>query len=161
MKVSPENLDKFRAILDRRTSINSVTGCWEYQNTDGYGYGRVQIDNENYGTHILSAMLFLMYIPTNGSMVCHRDEVCKSKACWNPDHLYVGDAFDNNWDKHLVGNARSRYSDVTHCVKGHEFTPENTYLSKRKETGKMQRNCIKCQAIRTKEYQMRQRKKGK
>lgn len=135
------DIKKFRLILESRTSINSETGCWEYLGVNGDGYGQVTIDREFHYVHVLSARMFLGYIPTRGLMVCHRLE-CKSKACWNPKHIYVGDAWENNQDIRQAGNARGRYSGVTHCVNGHELTSSNTYWSKR-DTGQ-RRQCRMC-----------------
>ena len=97
---------KFKLILERRTSINSQTGCWEYLGVNGSGYGQVTIDGQFYYVHVLSAMMFFGYVPTNGLMICHKDDVCKSKACWNPEHIYIGDAWENNQDIRQAGNAK-------------------------------------------------------
>ena len=40
-------------------------------------------------------------------------------------------------------NHRGKYSDATHCIHGHEFTPENTYYYT-KPDGKTRRSCITC-----------------
>ncbi len=135
--------NKIRSILEQRTSINSPTGCWEYLGVNGSGYGQITIDSKFYYTHVLSAILFLGYIPTNGLMVCHQP-ICKSRSCWNPEHIYIGDADDNNYDIKQAGNAKGRYSDVTHCVNGHEFSSMNTYWSKRDRNGVMRRHCRAC-----------------
>lgn len=143
------DIEKLRPILESRTSINSETGCWEYLGINGAGYGQITIDRKFYYVHVLSAMMFLSYIPAQGLMICHKDDVCRSRACWNPEHLYIGDAWENNQDIMKTGNYKGRYSDVTHCVNGHEFTPANTYNVRRLGTGKMRRQCRLCKRMRS------------
>lgn len=53
---------------------------------------------------------------------------CDVTLCVRPDHLYVGDHDQNMADK--VARRRHQYHDATHCEAGHEYTPENTYLTK-------------------------------
>ena len=150
-KLTTSSRDKIHSILDKRTSINSETGCWEYKGVNSDGYGQITIDGEFYYVHVLSAMVNFNYIPTNGLMICHKD-ICKAKNCWNPEHIYIGDAAENNEDMKRAGNAKGKYSDMTHCVNGHEFDFNNTYWSRRKETGEMRRHCRVCNNMRTKEY---------
>lgn len=153
------NKEKLIEILNKRTSINSQTDCWEYLGTNSDGYGQITIDYTFYYTHQLSAILFLNYDQTSEFIVCHKP-ICKSKACWNPEHLYVGTYADNNMDILDAGNARGRYSGVTHCVNGHEFTPENTYVSNRSSLDDTQRRqCRECRKIN--DIKSKAKKKGK
>lgn len=140
-----------RALLDKRTSVNSETGCWEFQGTNVDGYGQITIDGKFYYTHRLSAWIFLGYLLDSvGLEICHKLE-CRSKACWNPDHIYIGTSADNNRDLMISGNARGGFSGVTHCVNGHELTPSNTYTSYRgKHTSARRRSCRICRKERAK-----------
>lgn len=148
-----EKRKKFLRILEERTSVNSNTGCWEYQGVNGAGYGQVTIDGQFYYAHRLSAQLFLRYDPASELHVLHQLN-CYSRACWNPNHLYLGTNEDNIRDTWMLGRGKGKYSDVTHCVNGHEFTEENTYWSQR-STGQMRRQCRTCRAIRDKEAKQR------
>lgn len=139
------DVNRFREILEKRTSYNSKTDCWEYLGTNSDGYGQVMIDKQFYYVHNLSAQLFLNYIPLTGLMICYKPE-CSSKSCWNPEHLYIGTAKENNQDMIRAGNARGKYSDVTHCVNGHEFTQENTYWYQKSDL-KVRRQCRECKKI--------------
>lgn len=67
---------------------------------------------------------------TNGrdpdGMVCHS---CDNPNCVNPDHLFEGDAKINAEDMSRKGRVRNKYGqNQTHCIHGHEFTPENTRM---------------------------------
>lgn len=53
---------------------------------------------------------------------------CDNTKCLNPKHLYWGTHKQNLADSY----ARNRRKIKTHCDKGHEITPENTYLKTRK-----------------------------
>jgi hypothetical protein len=54
--------------------------------------------------------------------------------------------------KHKLDKARkgrgSRLNARTHCNHGHEFTPENTWMKLKSETGKRFRSCRTCMALR-------------
>lgn len=71
------------------------------------------------------------------------DHLCRNRGCVNPDHL---EAVEQR-----VNIARGVGQSVlnaakTHCPKGHEFTPENTYV---RPTGKHRsRECRTCMAAR-------------
>jgi len=142
-----QNKEKVLRLLDARTSVNLETGCWEYDGTNADGYGQITIDQKFYYVHRISAVLFLGYDLTHPTLhVLHR---CHNRKCWNFTHLYLGTNEDNIADKVATKTGRGSYSDVTHCIHGHEFTEENTYWSKR-ATGEMRRQCRECRKINDK-----------
>ena len=52
------------------------------------------------------------------------DHLCRNRACVNPAHLEVVSHRENV----LRGNTvPAMHAAKTHCVNGHEFTPENLY----------------------------------
>ena len=148
---------KLLRILEARTSINSETGCWEYEGVNGAGYGQVTIDGKFYYTHQLSAEIFLGYNPLYSQIlhVLHTRE-CSSKACWNFHHLYIGTNEENIRDREEFGNSRRGRYDKTHCDNGHEYTEANTYWSER-TPGQKRRQCRECRAIRDREAKARKK----
>lgn len=65
------------------------------------------------------------------------DHLCRVRLCVNPDHLEAVTQQENNRrsNSNSAINARK-----THCIRGHEFTPENTYRSSK---GRTCRTCHK------------------
>lgn len=77
-----------------------------------------------------------------GVHVLHR---CDHPMCFRYAHLFLGTASDNMHD--MVAKGRRLYAIKTHCLNGHEFTPENTYVA---PNG--QRECRRCNAARQRKY---------
>ena len=128
--------------------VDTSGECWLWIGTVGRdGYGRINLGQQSLRAHRVSAELnFDEFDPS--LWVLHH---CDVPLCVRPDHLYQGDAADNARDKvtrHPDWNHEAR---KTHCVHGHEFTPENTYIRK----DPYQRVCRAC----TTEAQRRDREK--
>jgi hypothetical protein len=127
--------------------VEKGDGCWLWTGarTDKR-YGTFKTDKTRYA-HRVSYELAYGEIP-NGLQVCHR---CDNPPCVNPSHLFVGTRSDNMQDAKQKGRYRNPVCEIqsakTHCKHGHEFTPENTDLSKQGH-----RSCRTCRRGRERRY---------
>lgn len=78
------------------------------------------------------------------------DHLCKNPTCVNPAHLEAITQLENNLRSNSVTAMRGRQRV---CQRGHEFTPENTYVEQRGR-----RRCRKCRAAW--QAQLRQKQKA-
>ncbi len=94
----------------------SDSGCWEWRGFVAlHGYGTASLLGRKCYVHRLSYMLHVGPIP-DGLVI---DHTCRNKVCGNPAHLEAVTPAENN---------RRALADKTHCIHGHEYTLENTYL---------------------------------
>jgi hypothetical protein len=119
-------------------------GCWQWKDL-GRGLKGPRYPEGNYRGkrwRLNRLMVTLTQRPLVAKeMALH---TCDNHLCINPEHLWIGSNRENLLDASRKG--RMPGQDKTHCKHGHEFTPENTYLSKRGLT--TIRNCRACQRTR-------------
>jgi hypothetical protein len=117
-------------------------GCIEFTgNRYRTGYGKLRVGPKGAGVaraHRLAWEINNGPIP-EGLFVLHH---CDNRICCNPEHLYVGTKADNMRDMSV--RRRSRNAKKSHCVNGHEFTPENTVPRPLTTSGKVGRRCVTC-----------------
>lgn len=121
-------------------------GCWEWTAArTSAGYGRAwdpQTGAVTYA-HRLAYGRLVGPIPDGLEL----DHLCRNRACCNPAHLEaVSHSVNVQRGTAWHGIAAAR-AEQTHCVNGHEFTAENTYVSSGK---KRQRHCRTCRYDRQK-----------
>lgn len=117
--------------------------CWLWTGSrDNHGYGQLQV--RSIAPYPIKAYRFAWEM-TRGPILSgveagdryELDHLCRVRACVNPGHLELVTHRVNmvrGFGPHGI-NARK-----THCIHGHEFTPENTYI--RPSTG--HRYCRTC-----------------
>ncbi|MGW4406574.1 hypothetical protein ACWEJ6_21270 [Nonomuraea sp. NPDC004702] len=117
---------------DRFMSKIRVTdgGCWEWtRGRQLAGYGYFNMGGRSLLAHRASLMLWAPDMEINGLQV---DHLCRNKPCVNPWHLEPVTQ---------VENLRRQGEAITHCPRGHEYTPENTYRSPKQPRC---RRCVTC-----------------
>jgi len=137
------------SLLNRLLSwrvVDEVTGCWLPVRCRNYKkYHRITYEGEKQLIHRLSAIYFLGLDPNSKMQVNHKP-ICPHKACFNPEHLYVGTAQDNSND---YSNSK------THCKSGHLLDKENSYVVRLRHgprKGHFVVNCRECGRLNSQRY---------
>ena len=114
--MKPQSLD---LILDR-VKVDK-NGCWLGQGfLNSAGYGRAKWYGRNWLLHRLVYELMEGPIPKGLTL----DHLCRVRSCINPGHVEPVSAGVNTLRGETIPAA---HAAKTHCHRGHEFTPENTY----------------------------------
>lgn len=127
--------------------VRKSKGCWEWTGAkqhNGYGFIHTggHVIRRPLRAHRASWELHYGPIPA-GLWVLHR---CDNPSCVRPDHLFLGSRSDNMKDCAAKGRVCTiGQANKTHCRRGHEFSPENTYV---RPNG--HRRCRICDAARQK-----------
>jgi hypothetical protein len=111
-----------------------ATGCWIWQravSSTGYGILAGQLAHR------------AVYERHRGPVPAglELDHRCRNRACVNPDHLEPVTHRENQRRGAAPNGINAR---KTHCIRGHEFTPANTYI--RPDNGN--RQCRICNVTR-------------
>lgn len=134
-------------------------GCWRWAaciRDDGYGSFTV-VGGHGPNTirlvaHKYAFEVFRFPVPEGLEL----DHLCRNRWCVNPFHLQPVTQLTNlmRGESFCANNARK-----THCMHGHEFTPENTLIVEYPNRAPCRR-CRKCHARRQNEFYRRTRRKA-
>ena len=104
--------------------VQRPNGCieWVRKSVTRGGYGVISDGSRQVATHRIAWQLANGQIPVGLNVLHH----CDNPPCCNVEHLFLGTKANNTHD--MTAKGRHRNQKKTHCIWGHEFTPENTYF---------------------------------
>jgi len=121
--------------------------CWLWtKSMRGKGYGRFHMDGKSQPAHCVSYGWAYGPIPSNLEL----DHLCRIMACVRPAHL---EAVTASVNVRRSDSSPGVHSRQTHCIHGHLFNEQNTYM----RLGN--RNCRTCQNDRAKAKRRRIKQK--
>jgi hypothetical protein len=100
------------------------------------GYGMISVGGAPRLAHRVAYELLVGSIPDGLTI----DHLCRVTRCINPHHMEPVTSAENT---------RRALQAKTHCVNGHEFTPESTYAPPSMPTRRM---CRECKRDRDRQY---------
>jgi hypothetical protein len=129
--------------------VEKTENCWFWKGSHrGAGYGSVIRNGRQIYAHRYSFEQSVGLIPEG----CHIHHRCGNKLCVRPDHLELVTA-----NEHWRITAPPPWNrGITHCKRGHEFTPETTRI-----TSQGSRQCRLCEPILQAAYRMRKKQGGR
>jgi hypothetical protein len=137
------------ATTDRVFSrLSYDSGCWTWTGAkDKHGYGRISRKRDP-GTQLVHRIVYQALVrDLQQSEVL--DHLCRNTLCCNPMHMEPVSMREN------IDRGASKASHAT-CKMGHEYTPENTLVTKG-APGKQKRVCRTCKAAWTKKHDAKRR----
>lgn len=113
--------------------------CWVWTASlvQGSGYGQFRVGDKVRKAHVVAYEMMVGPVPDALTL----DHVCRNRACVNPSHLEPVPLVENL--ARAPTNPTTINAMKTHCIHGHEFTPENTEY-RRRRGGRIYRRCREC-----------------
>lgn len=111
--------------------------CWIWTASTSKGYGRFAGTGDGGVQQAHRWLWEYVYGPLDPAL--HLDHLCRNRLCVRLDHLEPVSPGENL--RRGIGPNSRIYN--THCVNGHEFTPQNTYVRNNNT-----RACKNCHRIR-------------
>jgi hypothetical protein len=111
--------------LFSRVSNLGGQGCWTWTGSHNLGYGQIQAGARSSArVHRVAYEMLVGPIPNGLSL----DHLCRNRSCVRPSHL---EPVTNRVNVLRGAGLAAANAAKTHCIRGHEFTPENTYLTRK------------------------------
>lgn len=126
--------------------VEFTDSCWLWTASKNKGYGQVGVNGYPVAAHRAVYSWFRDGIDSTLDI----DHLCRVPACVNPNHMEQVTRRENT----RRGRAWSLHEPKTHCVNGHEYTPENTRID-----GAGKRRCLICTRRSAREGARRRYKK--
>ena len=115
--------------------VDKQADCWIWMSTRiKDGYGLFKIAGQNQLAHRLAYEWEYGSIPEGLEL----DHTCRTPACVRTDHLEAVTHLEN------IRRGRNHMREKTHCLQGHSYSEENTYLDKKRP----HRTCRTCSCAR-------------
>jgi hypothetical protein len=120
--------------------VDKTDTCWNWTGAkQAGGYGRFNLGGRGGKIVLVHRWTYEQFVgPIPEGLTI--DHLCRNTACVNVAHMEVVTREVNAWR----GNPNK---DKTHCIEGHELTPENVYVAPGRPTA---RDCIACRKARRK-----------
>lgn len=113
--------------------VEKTSTCWLWSGQmNPYGYGHFEVKRKRIRVHRWSYEHHVGPI-LEGFVI---DHLCRVRNCVNPDHLEAVTSAENT--------RRGEVATRTHCLKGHEYTPENTVMISTPSNPRPYRQCREC-----------------
>lgn len=119
--------ERFWEKVDKSSGDN---GCWTWTASGDGRYGTFYLNGKKVKAHRVSWEMSNGRSFPEGKDACH---TCDNPACVNPAHIWPGTKSENAMDavrkgRVNTGNLQPR-KKMTHCLRGHELTPDNVYTN--------------------------------
>ena len=105
-------------------NVDKTDSCWLWKGPKtNNGYGVSARFERTIVAHRRAYLELVGPIPEGMQL----DHLCRVRHCVNPAHLEPVSPSEN-WHRSNAHQVWQTYAAQTHCKRGHEFTPENTYI---------------------------------